>query len=74
MSKKLNSLSDLAKIKIDGLVPDQEETIDSETDFTPQHLEAHFSKKGRAGKVVTLIKGFEGEDEALVLHPLLQNL
>lgn len=65
MSKKLNSLSDLAKIKFDGLVPDQEETIDSEPDFTPQHLEAHFSKKGRAGKVVTLIKGFEGDDEAL---------
>ena len=65
MSKKLNSLSDLAKIKFDGLVPDQEETIDSEPDFTPQHLEAHFSKKDRAGKVVTLIKGFEGDDEAL---------
>jgi len=65
MSKKLNSLSDLAKIKFDGLVPDQEETIDYEPDFTPQQLEAHFSKKGRAGKVVTLIKGFEGDDEAL---------
>ena len=66
MSKKLNSLSDLVKIKFDGLVPDQEETIDYEPDFfIPQHLEAHFSKKGRAGKVVTLIKGFEGDDEAL---------
>jgi translation initiation factor 1 len=65
MSKKLNSLSDLVKIKFDGLVPDQEETIDYEPDFTPQYLEAHFSKKGRAGKVVTLIKGFEGDDEAL---------
>jgi translation initiation factor 1 len=65
MSKKLNSLSDLAKIKFDGLVPDKDETIDYEPDFNPQHLEAHFSKKGRAGKVVTLIKGFEGDDEAL---------
>jgi translation initiation factor 1 len=66
MSKKLNSLSDLVKIKFDGLVPNQKETIDYEPDFfIPQHLEAHFSKKGRVGKVVTLIKGFEGDDEAL---------
>ena len=65
MSKKLNSLSDLANIKFDGLVPDQEENIDSHPDFIPQYLEAHFRKKGRAGKVVTLIKGFEGENEAL---------
>jgi len=33
MNKKLNSLSDLAKIKFEGLVPDQEETIDSDPDF-----------------------------------------
>ena len=65
MNKKLNSLSDLAKIKFDGLVPDQEETIDPDPDFIQQHLEAHFSKKGRAGKVITLIKGFEGDHEAL---------
>ena len=65
MSKKLNSLSDLAKIKFEGLVTDQEETIDHDLDFTPQQLEAHFSKKGRAGKVVTIIKGFEGDKEAL---------
>jgi len=65
MSKKLNSLSDLDKIKFDRLVPDQEETIDSEPDFNTQYLEAHFSKKGRAGRVATLIKGFEGDDEAL---------
>ena len=65
MNKKLNSLSDLAKIKFEGLIPDQEETIDPDPDFIPQHLEAHFSKKGRAGKVVTLIKGFEGDHEAL---------
>jgi translation initiation factor 1 len=65
MSKKLNSLSDLANIKFEGLVPDHQEIVDSEPDFIPQHLEAHFSKKGRAGKVVTLIKGFEGDNEAL---------
>lgn len=30
-----------------------------------QRLEAHFSKKGRNGKIVTLIKGFVGTDEDL---------
>ncbi len=30
-----------------------------------QHLEAHFSNKGRGGKIVTVIKGFEGKDEDL---------
>ena len=34
-------------------------------DFEKQNLEAHFSKKGRAGKVVTLIKGFKGENQSL---------
>ena len=41
MNKKLNSLSDLAKIKFEGLVTDQKETIDPDSDFIPQHLEAH---------------------------------
>ena len=67
MSKKLNSLSDLSQIKYHGLVSDQEETIDTEPEFAPQYLEAHFSKKGRAGKVVTLIKGFEGDNKAVKL-------
>jgi len=30
-----------------------------------QTLEAHFSKKGRGGKTVTVIKGFRGSDDAL---------
>tara|TARA_R100000935_G_C2810462_1_gene154730 strand:- start:281 stop:634 length:354 start_codon:yes stop_codon:yes gene_type:complete len=30
-----------------------------------QYLEAHFSNKGRGGKIVTVIKGFEGKDEDL---------
>ena len=66
MSKKLNSLSDLAHIQFDGLAPDPPEpTSETENEFTKQYLEAHFSKKGRAGKVVTLIKGFDGEAESL---------
>ena len=31
-----------------------------------QRLEAHFSKKGRGGKTVTIIKGFEGPEEELI--------
>ncbi|MDZ4148710.1 MAG: translation initiation factor [Flavobacteriaceae bacterium] len=42
---------------------------DSENDETlpkkDQRLEAHFSKKGRNGKIVTLIKGFVGVDKDL---------
>lgn len=40
-----------------------------EQDHTPppseQHLEAHYSSKGRAGKTVTVITGFVGTDEDL---------
>ncbi|MDT0641844.1 translation initiation factor [Zunongwangia sp. F363] len=31
-----------------------------------QELEAHFSSKGRGGKTVTIIKGFQGPEEDLV--------
>jgi translation initiation factor 1 len=65
MIKKLNSLSDLAHVKLDKLEPSPEPKTERENELTKQHLEAHFSKKGRAGKVVTLIKGFEGDTEAL---------
>ena len=34
-------------------------------EFEKQYLEAHFRNKGRAGKTVTLIKGFEGEVQDL---------
>lgn len=65
MSKKLNSLEDLAKITFDNLAPDPDPIPDSEPEFHAQALEAHFSNKGRAGKTVTLIKGFEGSAEEL---------
>lgn len=65
MSKKLSSLEDLAKIQFENLAPDPEDYVDPEDEFIPQQLEAHFSNKGRAGKTVTLIKGFEGEASAL---------
>lgn len=65
MSKKLNSLEELAKIKFENLSPDTEPLPDAEPEFQAQDLEAHFSNKGRAGKTVTLIKGFEGSTEDL---------
>lgn len=38
-----------------------------------QRLEAHFSTKGRAGKIVTIIKGFQGtENELKELGKLLK--
>ena len=57
--EKLNSLADLKK-----LFPEAEGTYQlpkkSEPDFKKQYLEAHFSNKGRAGKTVTILKGFSG--------------
>ena len=60
MQKKLNSLEDLSKIKFESLEPDREITQKEKSQFTAQELEAHFSNKGRGGKVVTIIKGFDG--------------
>jgi len=65
MTKKLNSFEALANIQFDNLAPDPDPLPDSKLDFRVQELEAHFSSKGRAGKTVTLIKGFEGSDEEL---------
>jgi len=65
--KKIGSFSDLGGFVFstdDKFAPSSEE----KTETLPnqqQHLEAHFSNKGRGGKTVTVIKGFEGTDEAL---------
>lgn len=61
MAKKLSSLEDLAKIQFENLAPDPEGCSAPEDEFAAQQLEAHFSNKGRAGKTVTVIKGFEGD-------------
>lgn len=63
--KKLSNLSDLGGFVFstnDDFDPNQHE--EQET-LTPnnQHLEALFSNKGRGGKTVTVIKGFEGTEE-----------
>lgn len=74
--KKLNSLSDLG-----GFVYSTNENADfSSSDEeieslkpAQQQLEAHFSTKGRGGKIVTVVKGFVGsEDELRDLGKLLK--
>ena len=65
MEKKLNSLEDLVLTQFESLEPDLEPIAIKETPFIKQNLEAHFSNKGRAGKTVTIIKGFNGEAVAL---------
>ncbi len=61
---KLNDLSDLKK-----LFPEAEGAYtpapEAPEETTKQYLEAHFSNKGRGGKTVTVIKGFEGTDAKL---------
>jgi translation initiation factor 1 len=57
---KLNSLSDLK-----NLFPEAEGTYQPPEKVKIQFLEAHFSNKGRGGKTVTVIKGFEGSDQAI---------
>ena len=52
---KLNSLSDLK-----SLFPEAEGTYQPKIKSKKQQLEAHFSNKGRGGKTVTIIKGFDG--------------
>lgn len=72
--KKLGSLSDLKSL----INPD--EIIESEmvkvklNNIKPQNLEAHYSVKGRAGKPVTIVKGFRGtKDQFKELAKELKN-
>jgi len=66
--KKYNSFSDLG-----GFVYSTDENADFSNhddelkSLKPdeQYLEAHFSTKGRGGKIVTVVKGFEGSEEDL---------
>lgn len=69
MAKKKMGLEDLG-----GMVFSTDEDFELDQDSgeeqeTPapseQHLEAHYSSKGRAGKRVTIITGFVGTEEDL---------
>ena len=65
MVKKINSLEELAKIKFENLSPDPDPLPERPPKFKSQELEAHYSTKGRAGKTVTIIKGFIGSEKEL---------
>tara|TARA_B110000444_G_C18851562_1_gene606105 strand:- start:1328 stop:1678 length:351 start_codon:yes stop_codon:yes gene_type:complete len=75
MSKKsLNSFESLKNINFEDLSPNIEplEDILNDNLLKSQNLEAHFSNKGRAGKIVTIIKGFEGD--IISLKSLAKNI
>lgn len=67
--KKLNSFEDLGGFVFS--TNDQEDFSDFQQENmetlepNKQLLEAHFSNKGRGGKTVTLIKGFQGAEQDL---------
>ncbi len=70
MSKKKKTLNDLSQLASftystnPDYQPQEDEPIENDVP-EKQYLEAHFSKKGRGGKIVTVIKGFKGSDQAL---------
>lgn len=67
--KKLNSLSDLGGFVFSTNENEDFSSFTSESEKprkkNDQFLEAHFSNKGRGGKTVTIIKGFEGTESDL---------
>lgn len=77
MPKKLNDLSALGAFSYSTNKdvyfddsPDEQKTLPN----NKQNLEAIFSNKGRAGKTVTIIRGFIGTDDDLkTLGKLLKN-
>ncbi len=65
--KKLNSLSDLGGFVFSTNDDFEFQTESEQETLSPnkQLLEAHFSNKGRAGKIVTIISGFIGSESDL---------
>ena len=74
--KKLGGFSELGGFVFstnDDFKPEENQENES-LQPKDQLLEAHFSNKGRGGKTVTLIKGFEGSnEERKTLCKLLKN-
>lgn len=67
MAKKKLGLEDLGGFVFstnDDFEPDQNEQQE-QLKPSEQRLEAHYSAKGRAGKTVTVVKGFHGPEEDL---------
>jgi translation initiation factor 1 len=68
MAKKISSLEDLGGFVFSTNKDFEFETTDETIEtLAPknQRLEAHLDKKNRAGKIATIIKGFEGTEEDL---------
>lgn len=67
--KKLNSLSDLGGFVFSTNEEEDFSSYEEASAETPapeeQMLEAHFSNKGRGGKTVTVISGFQGNEADL---------
>ncbi len=65
--KKSNNLKDLGGFVFSTNTDFKYENESENKTLAPdeQYLEAQFSNKGRAGKTVTVIKGFEGTDSDL---------
>tara|TARA_B100000902_G_scaffold388143_1_gene433297 strand:+ start:92 stop:430 length:339 start_codon:yes stop_codon:yes gene_type:complete len=72
--KKLTSFSDLKSLIDPTKVSSENSHPSLNKNLVKQFLEAHYSKKGRAGKPVTLIKGFKGsKNEMKDLAKVLKN-
>ncbi|MFA5557791.1 MAG: translation initiation factor [Flavobacteriaceae bacterium] len=67
-NKKINDLSALGGFVFstnkDFDLSNEDENIET-PDNNKQYLEIHLDKKNRAGKIATLIKGFQGSEEDL---------
>ena len=66
-NKKLNSLDDLGGFVFSTNSDFEYDENEKTETLAPnqQHLEAHFSNKGRGGKTVTVVTGFEGNETDL---------
>ncbi|WP_410880748.1 translation initiation factor [Myroides sp. DW712] len=67
MAKKISSLEDLGGFVFSTNKEFELESNEVVETLAPneQRLEAHLDKKNRGGKIATLIKGFEGNDDDL---------
>ena len=63
--KKSSSLSDLKSLISTEDLSSNNPSIPKIKKEPKQSLEAHYSKKGRAGKPVTVLKGFKGSKEKI---------
>lgn len=67
MAKKISSLEDLGGFVFStnkDFELEREEVLETLSP-SEQRLEAHLDKKNRGGKIATLIKGFEGNEDDL---------